>query len=137
VPRQFRQDLGGVAHDQWCDGQAEAGEAAVHGSGKTEFLFRIGPRHKRFGGLAFARPLLAVGGAKIPIHVAPTELARASGVMVAIHMALLTELDLSPSPKKRIGCRAHRLRKLGPGVNQLLQTRTPRHGGKAAGKWFG
>ena len=68
--------------------------------------------------MAFARPLLAVGGAKIPIHVAPTELARASGVLVAIHMALLTELDLSPSPKKRIGCRAHRLRKLGLDVNE-------------------
>ena len=44
-------------------------------------------------------------GPKIPIHVAPTELARASGVMVTIHLALLTELDLSPSPKLRIvGC---------------------------------
>ena len=29
---------------------------------------------------------------------------------------------------------AHRLRKLGLDVKQLLQTRTPRHGGKAAGK---
>jgi len=34
-------------------------------------------------------------------------------VVVTIHMALLTELDLSPSPKMRIRCRAHRLRKLG------------------------
>ena len=84
--------------------------------------------------MALTRPLLAVGGAKIPIHVAPTELARASGVMVTIHMALLPELDLSPSPKMRIRCRAHRLRKLGLDVKQLLQTRTPGHGGKGAGK---
>ena len=75
VPRQCRQDFGGAAGQEWCDGEAEAWEdAAVEdGSGKTEFLFRIGPRHKRFGGLALTRPLLAVGGAKIPIHVAPTE----------------------------------------------------------------
>ena len=33
-------------------------------------------------------------------------------------MALLTELDLSPSPKMRIRCRAHRLRKLGLDVKQ-------------------
>ena len=38
--------------------------------------------------------------------------------MVTIHLALLTELDLSPSPKMRIGCRAHRLRKLGLDVKQ-------------------
>jgi hypothetical protein len=31
-------------------------------------------------------------GAKIPIHAAPTELGRAPGVVVTIHMALLTEL---------------------------------------------
>ena len=35
-----------------CIRVAEAGEAAVQGSGKTEFLFRLGPLHKRFGGLA-------------------------------------------------------------------------------------
>jgi hypothetical protein len=33
-------------------------------------------------------------------------------------MALLTELDLSPPPKMRIRCRAHRLRKLGLDVKQ-------------------
>ena len=41
-------------------------------------------------------------GAKIPIHAAPTELGRASGVVVTINMALLTELDPSPSPKMRV-----------------------------------
>jgi hypothetical protein len=41
-------------------------------------------------------------GAKIPIHAAPTELGRASGVVVTINMALLTELDPSPPPKMRI-----------------------------------
>ena len=63
-----------------------------------------------------------------------TELARASGVMVAIQIALVTELGLSPPPKMRLGCRAHRLRKLGLDVKQFLQTRAPRHGGKVAGK---
>jgi len=28
--------------------RAGGGEAAAHGSGKTEFLFRLGPRHKRY-----------------------------------------------------------------------------------------
>ena len=41
-------------------------------------------------------------GAKIPIHAAPTELGRASEVVVTINMALLTELDPSPPPKMRI-----------------------------------
>ena len=37
----------------------------------------------------FAKPLLQ---GHTPIHAAPTELGRASGVVVAINMALLTEL---------------------------------------------
>ena len=55
VPRQCRQNFGGVAGQPRRDGQAEAGEASVQGSGKTGFLFRIGPRHKRFGGWALNR----------------------------------------------------------------------------------
>ena len=39
------------------------------------------------------------GGAKAPIHAAPTELDRTPGVAVAINMTLLTELDPAPSPK--------------------------------------
>ena len=37
-------------------------------------------------------------GAKIPIHAAPTELGGASGVVVTINMALLTELCVSQHP---------------------------------------
>jgi hypothetical protein len=55
VLRQCRQDFGGVAGQERCGGQVAAGEAAVHRSGKTEFLFRIGPRHQRFGGWALKR----------------------------------------------------------------------------------
>ena len=44
-------------------------------------------------------------GVKIPVHAAPTELGRASGVIVTINMALLTELDQALSPKKRVRCR--------------------------------
>jgi hypothetical protein len=36
VRRQCLQDFGGVAGQERCDGQAEVGEAAVHGSGKIE-----------------------------------------------------------------------------------------------------
>ena len=43
-------------------------------------------------------------GATIPIHAAPTELGRTSGVVVAINMALLTELDPAPPWKVRIRC---------------------------------
>jgi hypothetical protein len=54
-------------------------------------------------------------GAKIPIHAAPTELGRASGVVVTINMALLTELDPSPSPKMRVRCRVLRRLRGAPG----------------------
>jgi hypothetical protein len=37
-------------------------------------------------------------------HAAPTELGRASGVVVPIDMALLTELGQSLSPKMRVRC---------------------------------
>ena len=43
-------------------------------------------------------------GGQNPIDAAPTELGRASGVVVTINMALLTELeelDPSPAPKMR------------------------------------
>src|ERR1035441_7864856 len=53
--RQCVQDFGGVAGQERCDGQVEAGEAAVHGSGKTALPFRLGPPHKRVGGLALNR----------------------------------------------------------------------------------
>ena len=36
---------------------------------------------------------------EIPIHAAPTELGRASGVVVTINMALLTELEAARSPR--------------------------------------
>ena len=53
--RQCRQDFGGLAGQARCDEQLEAGEEAAQNSGKTEFCFRIGPRHKRFGGWALSR----------------------------------------------------------------------------------
>ena len=49
-------------------------------------------------------------GARIPIHAAPPELGRVSGVGVAIDMALLTELDVLPPPKIRAKCRASGVR---------------------------
>ena len=105
----------------WAVSPANSGATGRWRPGKLQFTARARPSsffalaHGTRGLVACAltRPLLAVGGAKIPIHVAPTELARASRVLVAIHMALLPELDLSPSPKMHIGCMAHRLRKLG------------------------
>ena len=45
-------------------------------------------------------------GANIPIHAAPTELGRTSGVVATIDMALLAELDWPPSPTMRERCRA-------------------------------
>ena len=45
-------------------------------------------------------------GAKIPIHAAPTELGRTSGVVATRNMALLAELDSPPSPTMRERCRA-------------------------------
>jgi biopolymer transport protein ExbB len=41
-------------------------------------------------------------GAKYPVYAAPTELARAFGVVVTINMALLTELLRLPHPKTRV-----------------------------------
>lgn len=55
----FRDSLGSVFGD--AAGQygrnrpAEAEEEAVHGSRQAEFLFRLGPRHKRLGCLALNR----------------------------------------------------------------------------------
>ena len=45
------------------------------------------------------------GGAKAPIHAAPTELDRTPGVVAAINMTLLTELDPAPSAKWVSGAR--------------------------------
>jgi hypothetical protein len=42
--------------------------------------------------------------AKIPVHAAPTELGWASGVVITINMALLTELDRPSPPKMRVRC---------------------------------
>ena len=51
-----------------------------------------------------ARALPEVWGAKVPIHAAPSELARSFGVVATINMALLTELDWAPRPEMRARC---------------------------------
>lgn len=56
---------------------------------QTTGLGPIGEGHSR-------RCLVSI----IPLHAAPTELARASGAVVTINLALLTELDQRPSPRK-------------------------------------
>jgi hypothetical protein len=64
--------------------------------------------------------------AKVPLHAAPTELCRAFDVVVAINMALLTELGQSP-PKMRVRCSVLRRSNVGTRASpyEIGRIRTP------------
>jgi len=61
-------------------------------------------------------------GAKIPIHAAPTELGWASGVVITINMALLTELDLNPILRLITAAGRHATMNLWPPKHNLGNT---------------